>query len=255
MTTIEQVRAYWDARPCNIKHGAAPVGTLKWSDQVTRRKYFVEPHIPDFADFNRWRGCRVLEIGCGIGTDTLEFIRAGADISAMDLSKESIKLAEERFMIERRRIPPEANITFYCQDAEEWLPPGPFDLVYSFGVLHHTPNPRRVLINAYKALKPGGELRIMLYSKFSWKKMICQQPEAQANCPLVRTYTKWAVREMLQDLGYEVLSVKKTHIFPWRVKDYICYNYVRAFPWNIIPHQWLESIIGWHLLAVARRPI
>lgn len=248
MTTTKEIGEYWDARPCNVKHGTAPIGTSKWSEQVTRRKYFVEPHIPDFAQFDRWRDRNVLEIGCGIGTDTLEFARAGAYIYAIDLSNESIKLA-------KARLADKANAEFFCQDAEEWLPPGPFDLVYSFGVLHHTPNPKRVLINAYNQLKPGGELRIMLYSKFSWKRMICQQPEAQANCPLVKTYMKWQVRRLLQDCGYEVLSIRKAHIFPWRVKEYIGYNYVKAFPWNVVPHSWFEPFLGWHLLITARKPM
>ena len=61
--TVEDVQAYWDRRPCNIKHGQAPVGTREYFNQVEQRKYYVEPHIPPFADFRRCNGKKVLEIG------------------------------------------------------------------------------------------------------------------------------------------------------------------------------------------------
>ena len=67
-----------------------PVGSREYFDEVEARKYLVEPHIPGFADFERWRGKRVLEVGCGIGTDSINFARAGAELTAVDLSPESL---------------------------------------------------------------------------------------------------------------------------------------------------------------------
>ena len=93
---IENVRRYWDNRPCNVRHSSLPVGTREYFDEVEARKYFVEPHIPAFAEFDRWKDKRVLEIGCGIGTDTINFARAGAEVVACDLSPESIKIARQR---------------------------------------------------------------------------------------------------------------------------------------------------------------
>ncbi|MCS6894612.1 MAG: class I SAM-dependent methyltransferase, partial [Bacteroidia bacterium] len=62
---IDNVQKYWDNRPCNIRHSPKPVGTREYFDEVEKRKYFVEPHIPRFAEFPRWKGKKVLEIGCG----------------------------------------------------------------------------------------------------------------------------------------------------------------------------------------------
>src|SRR5881397_1245736 len=95
-SVIDQVRAYWNRRPCNIRHSQSPVGTTEYFDEVEQRKYFVEPHIPKFAEFERWRGKKVLEIGCGIGTDSINFARAGADITTVDLSEKSMELARQR---------------------------------------------------------------------------------------------------------------------------------------------------------------
>src|SRR5689334_18878447 len=94
--SIERVREYWDRRPCNLKHSPKAVGTREYFDEVEARKYFVEPHIPEFAEFPRWAGKRVLEIGCGLGTDTINFARNGATVTAVDVSRQSLTLARKR---------------------------------------------------------------------------------------------------------------------------------------------------------------
>src|ERR1700687_3921893 len=110
---IPEVREYWDRRPCNIRHSAKPVGTREYFDQVEARKYFVEPHIPGFAQFERWRGKKVLEIGCGIGTDSINFARAGADLTAVDLSESSLDLCRRRFEVYGLKA------RFYSANAEQ----------------------------------------------------------------------------------------------------------------------------------------
>ncbi len=200
--TIQNVQSFWDNRPCNIRHSPEPVGTRAYFDEVEQRKYFVEPHIPRFADFPRWSNKKVLEVGCGIGTDTVNFCRAGADVTAVDLSPESLKLTAKRLEVYG------LHAELKQGNAEELtsLPDDEYDLVYSFGVLHHTPNPAGAMAHCRRVLKPGGELRVMLYNSRSykvlwawlehgltgrgwdWRKAIEYYSEAQTGCPVTYTY-------------------------------------------------------------------
>jgi SAM-dependent methyltransferase len=251
---IAAVQAYWDRRPCNIRHSTAEVGSREYFNDVEERKYFVESHIPGFARFERWAGKRVLEIGCGIGTDAINFARAGADYTAVELSEVSLALTRRRFDVFG------LNGTFYTANAEHLstvIVRQGFDLVYSFGVIHHTPNQRAVIEQARKVMRDDGELRIMLYAKNSWKAIMIDagfdQPEAQAGCPIATLYTREMVEELLHGL-FRVTSAEKSHIFPYRIDKYIRYEY-EAEPWfaAMPPDMFkaLESRLGWHYLIVA----
>ena len=262
---MDAVREFWNARPCNIRHGTAEVGTKEYFDQVEHRKYFVEPHIPVFAEFEKWKGRSVLEIGSGIGTDTINFMRAGAELTSIDLSDESVKLVKKR--AEVFGFDPEC---ISVANAEEFNFDRKFDLVYSFGVIHHTPNPRAVIERIAQHQDPGQELRIMLYSKVSYKlfwamhtqnlwdlsKMndtIREFAEAQTGCPVAYTYTFDEIRELLAP-WYEVTEVSKDHIFKWDVEKYIKHEYEIDQAWKDVPEadfRALEKELGWHTLVKA----
>jgi SAM-dependent methyltransferase len=255
--SIESVKAYWDARPCNIRHSKKPLGSKEYFDEVETRKYYVEPHIPGFAQFARWKGKRVLEVGCGIGTDTINFARAGAQVTAVDLSTESLAVAKQRAEVFGFK----EQVKFDQADAErlsETVPVERYDLVYSFGVIHHTPQPARAAAQIRKFMGPDSELRLMVYAKNSWKSLMIEagfdQPEAQSGCPVAFTYTHDEVRqELLQ--GYEVQSIEQEHIFPFVIEKYIKYEY-EIVPWfAAMPREMfraLEKSLGWHKLVVAR---
>ncbi len=253
---FDDVKEYWNRQPCNINHSKAPVGTREYFDEVERRKYFVESHIPSFAEFEKWKGLEVLEIGCGIGTDSINFARAGAKLTVLDLAENNISITKKRFDVFGLKA------DFVQGNAEElsyYFPNKRFDLVYSFGVIHHTPNPSLVMNEIAKILKPEGELRVMLYSKYSTKNfMIClgrAQPEAQANCPVAFTYSKKEVIKLFRE--FKIYDYKKIHIFPYKIDEYKKLNYVKKFPWNVFPifvKSSLERILGWHTLIKAKKP-
>jgi SAM-dependent methyltransferase len=252
--SIEEVMRFWDARPCNIRHSRAEIGTKAYFDEVEQRKYFVEPHIPRFAEFEKWKGKRVLEIGCGIGTDAVNFARAGADYTGIDLSPASLDLTRRRFAVYGLRG------TFYLANAEELpkvVPVQAFDLVYSFGVIHHSPDPPQVVRSLKKYLGPESEFRLMLYAKHSWKNIMIDagldRPEAQNGCPVAFTYTPDEARELLKD--FEILDLRQDHVFPYVVEKYVRYDYERV-PWfQAMPEKMfraLEQALGWHTLIRCR---
>ena len=93
--TIDDVKQFWNDRPCNVRHSKKETGTKSYFDEVEKKKFFVEPHIKSFSHFNEWNGKKVLEIGCGMATAGINFARYGADYTGVELSKESLELAKK----------------------------------------------------------------------------------------------------------------------------------------------------------------
>jgi len=254
LPTIDDVRGFWNRRPCNIRHSQAELGSKQYFDDVEKRKYFVEPHIPGFANFEKWKGKKVLEIGCGLGTDALNFARAGARYTGVELSEASLKLARKRFEVFG------VQGTFHLGSAESLdtlVPIETYDLVYSFGVIHHTPEPSKVVACVKKYMGPTSEFRLMLYAKNSWKNIMIEagmdQPEAQSGCPIAFTYTPGEVEALLS--GYSIFELRQDHIFPYIVEKYVKYEY-EVQPWfKAMPEQMfksLEKTLGWHMLIKCR---
>jgi SAM-dependent methyltransferase len=158
----DAVRSYWQAHPCAAKLAASEPGSAGFYAEVERAKLESEPHEPSFADFAAWSGRDVLEIGCGVGIDTARFARAGARVTAIDLTEQAVSLT--RALLELEELPG----TVMVADSES-LPfaADSFDLVYSWGVLHHTPRIGRALAEAHRVLRPGGEARVMVYARRS----------------------------------------------------------------------------------------
>jgi len=160
-TDVADVRSFWNANPCQSR----------LSQEAERRRYFEEIsrkrfqgrewHVPIVAKFNSFRGKVVLEIGCGVGTDGIEFARNGANYTGVDLTLNAVELTRERFEV--FGVPGR----FEVANAEEGLPlpDASVDHVYSFGVIHHSPAPERIVGQIYRVLRNGGTFTVMLYNR------------------------------------------------------------------------------------------
>jgi SAM-dependent methyltransferase len=256
-TNLEKkIIKYWNNRPCNIKHSSQPVGSREFFNEVSARRFLVEPHIPEFAGFHLWNGKRVLEIGCGIGSDAEEFAKHGAEYVGIDISDESVTLSQQRFEL--------AGLEgeFHVRDASQSLTDlGHFDLVYSYGVIHHFPGIDQIVKNVHNVLVPGGEFRFMVYAKNSWKYAMIQkgldQYEAQAGCPYAQAFTKDEVGELLKD-GWTVERLRQDHCFMYNIDAYKQGKY-QLEPWfAAMPEPYQQAVreyLGWHLLVKARKNI
>lgn len=159
--TIEAVRRFWDENPCGSRRSV-------WSDrreyfcEISERRYRGEPHILRIARFEEFQDRDVLEIGCGIGTDGVQFARHGARYVGVDLTPAAIALAREQFDL--------LDLSGDFREADARSLPfrdRSFDHVYSFGVIHHSPDPEAVVREIRRVLRLGGSLTVMLYNRSS----------------------------------------------------------------------------------------
>jgi ubiquinone/menaquinone biosynthesis C-methylase UbiE len=200
----------------------------------------------------------------------VNFARHGAFVTAVDLSEKSLEIARRRLEVYGLSD----RVQFYCGSAEELtalVPAEPYDLVYSFGVIHHTPHPERVLEQARHYLGPGGTIKVMVYHRHSWKvfwilltygkcrfwrsaELVARNSEAETGCPITYTYTRRDARFLFEDGGFRVKEILVDHIFPYRVPDYVKYRYAQEWYFRWMPpalFRAMERQFGWHLCLTA----
>lgn len=268
---IDLVHKYWNDRPCNIRHSDKPQDTVTFFDEVAAKKYRAEPHKFDFLDLQKWKGKWILELGCGLGTDAIQFAKAGANVVCVDLTENAISLCSKNFEVHSLKG------EFFVGNIEQldtFLPEkylGFFDLVYSFGVIHHTPTPKNVVEQARKYLKPDGEFRFMVYSRFSYKlfwlmkeqshwqfenvdSLVQTYSEAQSGCPVTYTYTFDEVKDLLSD-NFVIQNIWKDHIFRYDIENYKKNIFVDDKAFQNVPDEYYAKLckeLGWHTMCVAK---
>ena len=207
----EEVRDFWNADPCGSRYLANSADFAAHA----RARYELEPYIHDFAGFARSSGQRVLEVGVGMGADYLEWLKAGALASGVDLSSASIEQAQRR--CEMAGFAPNLRVS----DAERLpFPDDTFDIVYSYGVMHHSPDTPQCIREAGRVLKPGGALRIMIYHHPSltglmlWLRFgflrglsLRQSVYHHLESPGTKSYTQDEARAMLR--GFEQVEFRQ----------------------------------------------
>lgn len=161
----KDVQEFWEQEACgtgNAIVGERDVCTKEWFEQIEQHRYRVEPYIHSIAQFTRHHGKRVLEVGVGAGSDHLQWARAGAECYGVDLTRRAIETTQARFDLygfktNLRQI--DAEILPFPDDS--------FDVVYSWGVIHHAEHPEQIVQEVRRVLKPSGLFIGMLYGRHS----------------------------------------------------------------------------------------
>lgn len=264
----EAVRT-WSSDPCGAIYIKHPMGSKAFFDAYRNFRYSQGvPWISEIVNFNKYRDRKVLEIGCGVGTDLGSFAKAGAVVTGIDLTHRSVELATKQFEVYGLKG------KFLVADAENLpFPDEKFDTVYSFGVLHHTPNIQKAIHEIHRVIKPEGEAMIMLYNKnsiFFWWDIVFIEGILHMNLfresirdrlsrieytisgakPLVRVYTKRHVKRFFY-------KFREVNIRIFRLnKDDIWIPFIGNFTKRLIPDKivcLMSRLWGWDLFIQAIR--
>lgn len=159
----QQVAAYWNQASCGTEHTKHEKFSSEYFREIEEFRYRTEPEIFSFAQFTRFRGKKVLEVGVGAGTDFTQWVRAGAHAYGVDLTQEALSNVTHRLSLEG------LSAARVCVADAQKLPYGDdtFDLVYSWGVIHHAPDTPACLREMIRVTKPGGTIKYMIYNRRS----------------------------------------------------------------------------------------
>ncbi len=249
--TTDQVRRYWNARIHDLEMTTHPVGSREFFADLDEYRFDKLRYLPELVDFAGFRAQRVLEVGCGIGTDLARFARGGAVVTGIDLSQTAIDLARKNF----------AGLGLHgdlrVADGEALpFPDASFDVVYGHGVLQYAVAPERLVAEAHRVLAPGGAGIFMVYNRISWLNGLSKVMKValeHEDAPVLRKYTIGEFRRLLAPFG-EVRIVPER--FPVKSRLHggwkgAAFNTLFVGAFNALPRA-LVRPLGWHLMAFCR---
>ena len=262
----QRAREQWNQDPCGAEGDREHAfGTREYFDEIERVRYQeYAPWMPNLMGFSEFVGARLLEVGCGMGTDLLQFARGGAFCTGIDLTPRSIAITRHRFALYGERADLLIGDGERLPFANESL-----DVVYSNGVLHHTPDTSGAIREIHRVLKPGGIAKVMVYHKGSlnyWGEMMLHRGILRGELlrghsaeeimsrwveysehggrPLVKAYTRQQARNLFRGFGDFKINVEQL---------------IRAelpLVGPLLPEKLFNSLrtnLGWNLIITARK--
>lgn len=253
----------WTHDPCGLSGAQGlEIGTRAFYERVDRNRYEeYASWMKSILEFNRYPGQKVLEVGFGMGTDLFQFASSGAIVSGVDLSSEHLRIATQRFAT--YGIPADLRLA----DAEN-LPfeDGSFDVVYTFGVIHHTPDTERAVDEIHRVLKPGGRAIIGVYHRYSafflfavlgesyllrlgflresYRRTLSRIEHRQHSnaCPLVKLYSRRSLRHLLR--AFSEVRIECAHL------DRSHFGTLGSLiPPGVVSRLERHGKLGWYLIA------
>ncbi|MBI5393461.1 class I SAM-dependent methyltransferase [Candidatus Woesearchaeota archaeon] len=244
--TKDDVKAFWNRNVCLTKFiKEKEKGTKEYFQEGERIRYKYHYYLQQLFDriSQEYPNGKLLEIGCGMGTDLREFARRGMQVTGVDLTENAIDYTKQHLKIFGLQG------KLLVSDAEK-LPfkENTFDVVYSFGVLHHTPDTQKAINEAHRVLKRSGKAVIMLYHRRSLNyaaHRILDVPfdgSRKDRCPVERAYTKEEIRAMFE--RYDSVDIKIDYLFGtgWKFANKLMPKFL---------HRALGKKIGWHIVIEA----
>jgi len=252
VSTLEAVKDFWEGHVNNEYYTDAARGSPEYFAAIVARRYRHHYHLGEL--FQRLQGEGVagktlLEIGCGIGIDTVSLADLGfREVVGVDLTESAIQVARQRAAIEGRH-----TLRFEVANGEQLpFPDASFDIVYSFGVIHHTPSIAKAIAEIHRVLRPGGRALVMIYHRHSLVDLIhrvlrlpYESPQhLRDHCPIVNRYSRSEARALFA-------AFAPVHVYT----DYpFTYGMRHVTGWlPTAAKRLLGRAIGWHLMIDARK--
>jgi SAM-dependent methyltransferase len=250
---IQEIQRYWNERIHDLEMTDAEVGTKQFFEDLDDYRFDKLHYLPRVVDFSAYRDRKLLEVGCGIGTDLVRFARGGARVTGIDLSQTAIELARKNFALNNLS----AEDLRVANGEELPHPDATFDVVYGHGVIQYTADPAKLVRECHRVLKPGGSGIFMVYNRVSWLNALSKVMKValeHEDAPVLKKFSIAEFRELLKPFAQveivpERFPVKSRLHKGWKG---IAFNTVFVGTFNALPRS-LVRPLGWHLMAFTRK--
>jgi len=248
----QEISQYWDHHIHDLAIAKHPVGTKEFFTELDEYRFDKLRYLPQVVDFGAYCGKKILEIGCGVGIDLVRFAKAGAQVTGIDLSQTAIDLAGKN--LSQYSL----NGSLKVMDGENLeYPDASFDAVYAHGVLQYTCDPEKMVQEASRVLKKGGEGIFMVYNRISWLNLMSQVTKVELeheDAPVLRKYSISEFKRLLQPFQSVRIVVER---FPVKSRLHgglkgMLYNTLFVGTFNALP-KFIVRPFGWHIIAFAKK--
>ena len=252
MASTDDVRAYWNQHIHDLEITKHPVGSRGFFDDLDQYHFEKLHHLLRLVAFDGYRGRSVLEVGCGAGVDLVRFARGGAEVTGVDLAPSAIDLARANF--EQQGLHAKLEVA----DGEHLpFPDNSFDFVFAHGVVQYTADPRRLVEECRRVLKPGGEAVFQVYNRISWLNALGQLMKVgleHDDAPVLLKFSIGEFRRLVS--GFTEVKIVPER-FPVTSRLHggwkgAVYNGLFVGTFNALPRS-LVRRFGWHLLAFCKK--
>ena len=246
--TISDVRDYWNHHIHDLDISRAAPGSPAFFADLDQYHFEKLHHLLRLVNFGGYRGQRVLDVGCGAGTDLVRFAQGGAIVSGVDLSPSAIALARQNFA--------QRGLSADLHEADgEHLPFGDnsFDVVFAHGVVQYTSNDQALVNECRRVLTPGGTAVFQVYNRISWLNAlskVMKTPLEHEDAPVLKRYSAGEFKALLT--GFKDVRIVEER-FPVKSRLHggwkgVAFNTCFVGTFNALPRSWVRRF-GWHLLA------